>query len=166
MADRLAERRALGEDVWTYVCWEPGEPYLNLYINMQGIQHRLIFWQNYLLGANGFLYWSSNYWDRISDPWESGVTVNWLSDRVYGDGALLYNGSKVGVDGPCSSLRLEAVRDGVDVDEFIAFAKDHPRLTFLVTRIGCGIAGFTDAEISPLFKQAHDVDNIVLPPNW
>ncbi len=114
MADRLAERRALGEDVWTYVCWEPGEPYLNLYINMQGIQHRLIFWQNYLLGANGFLYWSSNYWDRISDPWESGATVNWLSDRVYGDGSLLYNGSKVGVDGPCSSLRLEAVRDGVD----------------------------------------------------
>ena len=52
------------------------------------------------------------------------------------------------------------------VDEFIAFAKEHPRLTFLVTRIGCGIAGFTDAEISPLFKQAHDVDNIVLPPNW
>jgi hypothetical protein len=96
------------------VCGEPGEPYLNLYINMQGIQHRLIFWQNYLLGANGFLYWSSNYWDRINDPWENGATVNDLSPYVYGDGSLLYNGSKVGVDGPCSSLRLEAVRDGID----------------------------------------------------
>ena len=39
-------------------------------------------------------------------------------------------------------------------------------LTFLVTRIGCGIAGFTDDEISPLFEKAHDVENIVLPPNW
>ena len=114
IADRLAERRAMGEDVWSYVCWEPGEPYLTLYINMQGMQHRLIFWQNYLLGANGFLYWSSNYWDRINDPWESGATVNDLSPYVYGDGSLLYNGNKVGVDGPCSSLRLEAVRDGVD----------------------------------------------------
>ena len=52
------------------------------------------------------------------------------------------------------------------VDEFIWFAKQHPELTFLVTRIGCGIAGFTDDEISPLFKEAHEVDNIVLPPGW
>jgi hypothetical protein len=52
------------------------------------------------------------------------------------------------------------------VDEFIQFAKEHQDLTFLVTRIGCGIAGFTDDEISPLFEKAHDVENIVLPPGW
>jgi len=53
------------------------------------------------------------------------------------------------------------------VDEFIAFAKQHPELTFLVTRIGCVIAGFTDDEISPLlFVKAHEVENIVLPQNW
>ena len=28
------------------------------------------------------------------------------------------------------------------------------------------IAGFTDDKISPLFEKAHDVENIVLPPNW
>ena len=47
-----------------------------------------------------------------------------------------------------------------------AFAKENKNLTFLVTRIGCGIAGFTDDEISPLFEKAHDVENIVLPPGW
>jgi hypothetical protein len=52
------------------------------------------------------------------------------------------------------------------VDEFIQFAKDHQDLTFLVTRIGCGIAGFTDAQIAPLFANAHDVENIVLPEGW
>ena len=52
------------------------------------------------------------------------------------------------------------------VDEFIEVAKGHPELTFLVTRIGCGIAGFDDAEIAPLFEAAHEVDNIVLPPHW
>ncbi|MBP3287210.1 MAG: hypothetical protein J6M15_09775 [Prevotella sp.] len=31
---------------------------------------------------------------------------------------------------------------------------------------GCGIAGFTDDEISPLFAEAHGVENIVLSPNW
>jgi hypothetical protein len=35
-----------------------------------------------------------------------------------------------------------------------------------VTRIGCGIAGFTDDEIFPLFEKAHDVENIVLPSGW
>ena len=52
------------------------------------------------------------------------------------------------------------------VDEFIDFAKQHPELTFLVTRIGCGIAGFTNEEISPLFNEAHNVENIVLPLGW
>ena len=52
------------------------------------------------------------------------------------------------------------------VDEFIEFAKKNPELTFLVTRIGCGIAGFRDEEIAPLFEAAHEVENIVLPPHW
>ena len=52
------------------------------------------------------------------------------------------------------------------VDEFIQFAKEHPHLTFLVTRIGCGIAGFDDEDIAPLFEDAHDVENIVLPEGW
>jgi hypothetical protein len=52
------------------------------------------------------------------------------------------------------------------VDEFIQFAKEHPDKVFLVTRIGCGIAGFRDEEIAPLFAAAQDVENIVLPPNW
>ena len=52
------------------------------------------------------------------------------------------------------------------VDEFIIFAEEHPEMHFLVTRIGCGIAGFTDDEISPLFEKAHDIENIVLPPGW
>ena len=52
------------------------------------------------------------------------------------------------------------------VDEFIQFAREHTELTFLVTRIGCGIAGFRDSDIAPLFKEAHDVPNIVLPEGW
>ena len=54
----------------------------------------------------------------------------------------------------------------INLLDIIVFAKEHPTLTFLVTRIGCGIAGFTDGEISPLFEEAHEVENIVLPPNW
>lgn len=49
------------------------------------------------------------------------------------------------------------------VDDFIVFAKQHPELTFLVTPIGCGIAGFHAREIAPLFASAIDVENIILP---
>lgn len=49
------------------------------------------------------------------------------------------------------------------VDDFILFAKQHPELTFLVTPIGCGIAGFHARDIAPLFASAIDVKNIILP---
>lgn len=52
------------------------------------------------------------------------------------------------------------------VDEFIAFAKAHPGLHFLVTEIGCGIAGFTPSQIAPLFAGAADVPNILLPARF
>ena len=78
-------------------------------------------------------------------------------------------GQGVGLQGQCYAI--PTMQGGVEtikpyVDEFIAFAKSKPELTFLVTRIGCGIAGFRDEEIAPLFAEAHTVENIVLPKGW
>ena len=79
-------------------------------------------------------------------------------------GAIMGRG--VGLQG--QSYAIPTMQGGVNtiapyVDEFIAFAKQHPELTFLVTRIGCGIAGFTPREIAPLFTGAINVPNIHLP---
>jgi hypothetical protein len=54
------------------------------------------------------------------------------------------------------------------VDEFLIFAKEHPELKFLVTEIGCGIAGFTVDDIAPLFKPAIDenIENVYLPESF
>lgn len=49
------------------------------------------------------------------------------------------------------------------VDEFVDFAAQHPELRFLVTRIGCGIAGFTDEQMAPLFRTAAPLANVCLP---
>jgi hypothetical protein len=78
-------------------------------------------------------------------------------------------GVGVGRTGQCYAI--PTMQGGVEtikpyVDEFIDFARQHPELTFLVTRIGCGIAGFRDEEIAPLFAEAHQLSNVVLPPNW
>ena len=48
--------------------------------------------------------------------------------------------------------------------KFLQFAGDHPELTFQVTRIGCGLAGYTDAQISPMFIGAPT--NCLLPEGW
>lgn len=52
------------------------------------------------------------------------------------------------------------------VDRFIEFAKDHPKHTFLVTEVGCGIAGLTPKQVAPLFKKAVRVKNIHLPATF
>ena len=69
------------------------------------------------------------------------------------------------------SYAIPTMRGGVEtikpyVDEFIEFAKSHPELFFYVTRIGCGIAGFRDKEIAPLFVAAREVENICLPKSF
>lgn len=75
-------------------------------------------------------------------------------------------GQGVGLQG--QSYAIPTMQGGVEtikpyVDKFISFAKEHTELRFLVTKIGCGIAGFRDEEIAPLFKEAIDVKNIILP---
>lgn len=82
-------------------------------------------------------------------------------------GAIM--GQGVGLQG--QSYAIPTMQGGVNtiapyVDEFIAFAKQHPELTFLVTRIGCGIAGFSPRQIAPLFAGAVDVKNIHLPMDF
>lgn len=52
------------------------------------------------------------------------------------------------------------------VDSFINYAKENPNLLFYVTPIGCGIAGHSIHEIAPLFKQALDMDNVLLPRSF
>lgn len=50
------------------------------------------------------------------------------------------------------------------VNEFLEYANKHPELTFLVTKIGCGLAGYSEDDIRPMFKNAPD--NCVLPIGW
>ena len=80
---------------------------------------------------------------------------------VWGQGVGL-QGQSYGI--PTMHGDLDAIRPYVD--EFIKFAKGRPDLKFLVTRIGCGIAGFRDEEMAPLFRAALEVDNIYLPASF
>lgn len=66
------------------------------------------------------------------------------------------------------SYAIPTMQGGIEtikpyVDQFIEYAKEHQEKKFLVTRIGCGIAGFKDEEIASLFKKATSLKNVYLP---
>lgn len=78
-------------------------------------------------------------------------------------------GQGVGLQG--RSYAIPTMQGGVEtirpyVDQFILFARQHGELRFLVTPIGCGIAGFRAEEIAPLFAAAAAVENIALPGSF
>jgi hypothetical protein len=78
-------------------------------------------------------------------------------------------GQGVGLQG--QTYAIPTMQGGVEtispyIDEFISFAKQHPELIFLVTRIGCGIAGFSDRDIAPLFFSAINLENVILPKSF
>lgn len=78
-------------------------------------------------------------------------------------------GQGVGMQG--QSYAIPTMQGGVEaiepyVEEFMDYAFRHRELTFLVTRIGCGIAGFTAEEIAPLFLKVIDLENVILPKDF
>jgi hypothetical protein len=123
---RLAARKNVGEGLWWYVCCGPGAPYNNFFVDMPGMSHRVLFWQQKREGVDGLLYWNTTYWnpDRgCDDPWETMMTVKNINPALRGDGSLLYPGKRVGVDGPVSSQRLEIIRDGIEDFEYLTLAE-------------------------------------------
>lgn len=50
------------------------------------------------------------------------------------------------------------------INRFIRFAKQFPELQFFITRIGCGLAGFQDSQIAPMFNPP--LSNCSFPEEW
>lgn len=98
----------------------------------------------------------------------------------HGKGAALHarqkHGAKYGVGfGPTGNSYAIPTKDehlrtlplwhvALHVAVFIAYARDHPAIDFEVTRIGCGLAGYTDDQIAPMFAGAPA--NCHLPDGW
>ena len=78
-------------------------------------------------------------------------------------------GKGVGLQG--QSYAIPTMQGGVEtirpyVNDFLDFTKHHPEMQFLVTPIGCGIAGFEAEDIAPLFEEAKQIKNISLPESF
>jgi hypothetical protein len=66
---------------------------------------------------------------------------------------------KLGISGPLPLFQIEA-----EVADFLVYTRLYPELKFFVTRIGCGLAGYFDYQIAPMFVDVPD--NCSLPETW
>ena len=94
----------------------------------------------------------------------------------HGGGAAAYAMRKFGAvwgqgEGPQGQSYAIPTMEGIaDMEEaikrFTSFAAEHSELRFLVTRIGCGIAGYSASQIAPLFKDCIPLENVALPSDF
>ncbi len=90
---------------------------------------------------------------------------------IYGQGYGL-QGRSYGIPtkGFCSSMhsRFDAKTLSVSeiekwINKFIKFADNNKDIIFLVTEIGCGLAGYLPEQIAPMFKKCLEMENVYLP---
>jgi len=113
-----AERLAAGEELWSYTAlcqggkgrdtpfWQLDFPLLN---------YRVPAWTSWRYGMKGILYWTTVFWEKPDEIWTNPLTYK---DAYNMEGALFYPGAGVGIDGPVASMRLKALRDGMEDYEY------------------------------------------------
>lgn len=84
-------------------------------------------------------------------------------------------GQAEGPQGQCYAIPVDIRGEAVDnvsaymkrhIDKFLAYAKAHPELFFLLIRVGCGNAGFDEEFVAPFFKEAMTMENVSLPKSF
>lgn len=112
----LLNRAADGGTIWWYVDHAPPRPYGNLFLDFAGMEHRVLFWQAWALGVSGMHYWAVNANPEGQDPWQQQLDITPAS----GNGLLIYPGP----NGPVGSIRLAAIRDGLEDYEYLVLLSD------------------------------------------
>jgi hypothetical protein len=124
-AETSAQRRALGETVWTYTALCQGRPTPWWHIDYPLLNYRVPAWIAWRFRETGLLYWGGmSHWREVDDPWTDPRTYGRAKDpkaKAYnGEGTLVYPGRAAGYDGIAPSLRLKALRDSVQDYEYLA----------------------------------------------
>jgi len=101
--------RDAGAEVWFYTCCHPMGVFPNRFLDLPLIKTRILQWYNWRFGLSGYLHWGLNFWD--DDPLHSTGSPG----LPPGDCWIVYPGP----EGPLSSLRWEALRDGFEDYEYL-----------------------------------------------
>ena len=132
--DQFLAAQKAGAEVWFYIAWVPQGKYPNRLIDYPAIKTRIIPWMVFALDATGYLHWGLNFWTKE------------LADMGFapGDNWIVYPGA----EGPRSSLRWEAFRDGLEDFELFRMlaARDPEKAREIMAE---AVRGATDYETDP-----------------
>lgn len=123
-AQNAAARQRLGETVWAYnaLCQRNPTPWWH--IDYPLLNYRVPAWIAWRYRIRGLLYWGGmSYWNETADPWSDAWTYGrkLKPPAVFnGEGTLVYPGRPLGYEGIAPSLRLKALRDGIEDYEYLA----------------------------------------------
>jgi hypothetical protein len=142
--EAVKKRLSVGEEVWSYTAlcqghtntpfWELDFPILN---------YRVPMWISWRFGITGLLYWTTTNWSSTKDVWTNPLTYE---NQYNMEGALLYPGADVGVQGFIASIRLKQIREGLE---------DYEYLTILARRRSRAVA---DTVAKKIGQSWHDWD--------
>jgi hypothetical protein len=96
-----------GKEVWFYTCVGPRGNYANRFIELPLIQTRYLHWINYKYNLTGYLHWGLNFWEQNQLYKDASRNKGKLPA---GDNCIIYPGNRK----LYSSIRFEAMRDGID----------------------------------------------------
>jgi hypothetical protein len=144
----IAERQAVGEDFWWYVCTGPKMPYATLFMDHPATNLRVWLWQTWQNQIQGVLIWSTVYWncshlykDKLQNPYLD--TMSWAAGYNFvkpgqrapwgnGDGRFFYpplatvnrTDDLPNLQPPVDSIRAEMLRDGIEDYEYCVILRN------------------------------------------
>jgi hypothetical protein len=144
--DFFAQRQKLGEEVWYYTCLIPTGKYMNRFVDYPLIDVRLLHWANFKYGVTGYLHWGlASYYEKPFDDLEIPMDPP-HGHMPPGDSHIIYPGR----NGPLSSIRFEAMRDGLEDYELLRLlaARDPKAAASICDRV---VPSLTDYTRDPQF---------------
>jgi hypothetical protein len=112
---KAAERRSAGDTIWTYSWYGVAkmDSHPSKLMPLMGIRYQP--WLNYHYDNKGLLAWCVDWWQNCPNPWSN---IKNTPSR-YAEGILLYPGYQMGINGGVSSIRFEALRDGLEDYQYL-----------------------------------------------
>lgn len=113
-----------GNKIWWYGCNDPNYPYPSYHLEDSLSSAMSIGWMMAEYDIVGNLYWAINsHLDLKGNIIEDPYTTAHRGSGANGEGAIIYPGKVYDVDGPVSSIRFEAIRDGNEDYELLEYLK-------------------------------------------
>lgn len=108
---RFRQLQREGKSLWFYTCCHPVGRYPNRFLDQSLLKVRVLHWINYLYDLDGYLHWGLNQFAGDNPYSQEGISKG----LPLGDRAIAYPGR----DGLIGSLRLSAMRDGLQDFEYL-----------------------------------------------